>query len=233
MHTTFQVKTSPERRQEQGETLPPTEMSSPPPLPSRPEEADGSCDCGSTDPATKPSAWEQASSSVLNGNDNSGTGSTGVRVSRVSVSPAETLDLRIFCGTWNVAGLRVTCIKLGFATCAHPQQQSKAEQPDYSCLASLICPPFGSCRSCAHICVGLAGCLQQYCTYLSDSRIEYHKLHLKCHGSERSPVSRILIITGARVSSDCSIRNVWGRQYQYPTDMNTVSMFSERANGRL
>lgn len=114
---TYQAKTSPERRQEGETSTPSTEMSSPslPSLPSQPEEVGGSCDCGSIDPVTKSSAWERTSSSILKGEDDSGhTNNTSVRASRVSVSPAETLDLRIFCGTWNVAGMRVLLAVLAF-----------------------------------------------------------------------------------------------------------------------
>lgn len=127
----FQGRTSLERRQEQEETTPSTEVSSPPTpppsLPARPEEADGSCDCESTDPVTKPSAWEQASSSIRNGDENSGTDSGGGGVvGRVSVSPAGPLDLRIFCGTWNVAGL--ICAYCLHCSHVHLSPSSKAKR---------------------------------------------------------------------------------------------------------
>eukprot|EP00752_Nemacystus_decipiens_P012707 g11259.t1 len=128
---------SPENSQERGDTstlTPPasTEVPSPsPPPPSlpstststsasttstrQPEESEIAAsetgDGGFTEAATKPSAWEQTSSSIstLNAHDNSGGGgsSSSVGVTRLTVSPGETLDIRIFCGTWNVAGRKL------------------------------------------------------------------------------------------------------------------------------
>lgn len=100
-------------------TTPSTDVASPsPPLPSRPEvnadsDADGSCGCGTTDPVTKASAWEQMASSIVDAEGNhSGGGDGRTNSSSIRVGPAETLDLRIFCGTWNVSGLNQ-----GFVIC--------------------------------------------------------------------------------------------------------------------
>eukprot|EP00903_Cladosiphon_okamuranus_P017359 g15992.t1 len=122
------LERKPERRQGQGQgdmSTPSTEASSPPPPPtptppppsrlSPPEEAevDASVDNDFTDAATKPSAWEQTSSStsVLKVNkmetSSSTDTATSVGVSRITVGPAETMDVRIFCGTWNVAGRKL------------------------------------------------------------------------------------------------------------------------------
>lgn len=59
------------------------------------------CGCKALDPALVDSAWEHAAS--LTARRSAGRAKNGSSVKRSS--PLETLDLRIFCGTWNVAGL--------------------------------------------------------------------------------------------------------------------------------
>lgn len=70
-------------------------------------DGDGSCGCEALDPALVQSAWEQAARSKAqekHGGVGGEVGGSGGSSSVFRVSPSETLDLRIFCGTWNVAG---------------------------------------------------------------------------------------------------------------------------------
>lgn len=78
-------------------------LDAPPPLPPRPATApDDGCSCGAVNPVDMESAWEQMAALRAKGG---GAGSGGsINSSSVRVSPTEILDLRIFCGTWNVAG---------------------------------------------------------------------------------------------------------------------------------
>lgn len=199
------AKTSPEKKQgqEQGRgqgemSTPSTEASSPrpPSRPSPPEEAeaDVSDDADFTDAATEPSAWEQTSSSasVLNADKmetspsttSTSASTTSVGVSRVTVGPAETLDVRIFCGTWNVAGLSVCVffavlgIACGFLGC-NTQQYSRAGSV---CLVGFGLPTFYfrvvCCRrACAKEGAGPAG-KQQPCIYVNGFRTEHNTIHL-------------------------------------------------------
>lgn len=70
------------------------EATTPPPLPPRvaPAVADG-CECGALNPLSLESAWEQTE--ILKANH----GNMGSRTVQ-----AEELHLRIYAGTWNVAG---------------------------------------------------------------------------------------------------------------------------------
>lgn len=86
----------------------------PPQLPPRPvpggqegdeDEVDNGgngCRCGAVDPVHMESAWEHMS--ALRANGGGPVRSGGIKSARVRVGATETLDLRIFCGTWNVAG---------------------------------------------------------------------------------------------------------------------------------
>lgn len=70
-------------------------------------DADGSCGWKSGDPALAPSAWEQEArlkTQENHGGVGGNVGGAGGSSSVFRLSPTETLDLRIFCGTWNVAG---------------------------------------------------------------------------------------------------------------------------------
>lgn len=58
-------------------------------------QGDDACSYDTADAVYMESAWEQAAASR-------GRANGGSDVPRVS--PPETLDLRVFCGTWNVAG---------------------------------------------------------------------------------------------------------------------------------
>ena len=81
---------------------------SPPPLPPRPAENEndnGGCSCAAVDPVTMESAWEKMSAMKATAGSTS-NGSGNASSARVKVSSPAALDLRIFCGTWNVAGKR-------------------------------------------------------------------------------------------------------------------------------
>lgn len=67
-----------------------------PELPRQDENAQGDgSEYNSSDPAMEESAWEQAAAARARSAQEGGN---------VHIVPTETLDLRIFCGTWNVAG---------------------------------------------------------------------------------------------------------------------------------
>ncbi|CAM9934305.1 unnamed protein product [Scytosiphon promiscuus] len=85
-------------------------MAAVPPLPPRPHT--GRCDCDRNDPVTTPSAWEQTWCS--RGNSTSMGSSNGpgrINTASIQIGPTETLDLRIFCGTWNVAGRKLDSVE--------------------------------------------------------------------------------------------------------------------------
>lgn len=53
------------------------------------------CGCDTEGPEIMQSAWEQAATLRMRGGESN---------SALRIIPREALDLRIFCGTWNVAG---------------------------------------------------------------------------------------------------------------------------------
>lgn len=84
----------------------------PPVIPVRLGE-DVSCDPGTNDAASEPSACEETSSSKANVMDSTSGTEDHVDTAAVQLGPSETLDLRIFCGTWNVAGRDTPCGRCG------------------------------------------------------------------------------------------------------------------------
>lgn len=68
-----------------------------------------SCGCETLDPVLLQSAWEHAATfgearGDYGSGDNNSNSNSRSHSSVMRVSPRENLDLRIFCGTWNVAG---------------------------------------------------------------------------------------------------------------------------------